>query len=323
MKTSAIEAPAGYRIGAVARLTGISPVTLRIWERRYHLVEPARSSGGGRLYSQEDVARLTLIRQLLDQGDAIGSVANLHLQELQERLAGMQAIASPVMVSGNGPCRVLAVGEQLSKRLQNAGDTLREITLVAGYSGIASFIASPVFPQADVMVVELPTLHPDTTTRIIDCLMRSKASHAIVIYRFATDAVLRGLPSSRCTALQAPVEPLTLEKYCQSLYQRPATDASEPPQEMANDEPARTCRYSDDDLARLASISATLQCECPRHLAELLNGLIAFERYSTECENRSPEDAALHASLGTTASHARQMIEDALARVIETEGIEF
>ena len=48
-----------YRIGAVARLTGISPDTLRIWERRYDIVDPQRTPKGGRLYSQQDVTRLT------------------------------------------------------------------------------------------------------------------------------------------------------------------------------------------------------------------------------------------------------------------------
>lgn len=322
MKTTVLKTPAGYRIGAVARLTGISPVTLRIWERRYQLIEPARSSGGGRLYSQEDVARLTLIRQLLDQGDAIGSVADLDLQELQERLAGMHAVALPAMVAGNGPCRLLVVGEQLSRRLQAEGDALQGMTLAAGYSGFAAFSASPTFAEADVIVIELPTLHADTTTRIIDCLMRSKASHAIVIYRFATREALRSLPSSRCTAMRAPVEPLTLRHYCLSLFQAAGTEDNASPQIPAEDRPAPVCRYTDADLARLANISVTVQCECPRHLAELLSALTAFERYSSECENRSPDDAALHAYLGTSASHARGLIEDALARVIKTEGIE-
>ncbi|MCG6863479.1 MAG: MerR family transcriptional regulator, partial [Chromatiaceae bacterium] len=44
-----------YRIGAVSRLTAIPPDTLRVWERRYDLVTPMRSEGGGRLYSHQDV----------------------------------------------------------------------------------------------------------------------------------------------------------------------------------------------------------------------------------------------------------------------------
>ena len=43
MTTATNEANGAYRIGAVARLTGISPDTLRIWERRYDIVEPERT----------------------------------------------------------------------------------------------------------------------------------------------------------------------------------------------------------------------------------------------------------------------------------------
>ena len=72
-----------YRIGAVARLTGIAADTLRVWERRYGVVRPQRSAKGGRRYSRDDVLRLALIKRLVDAGHAIGSVANLEGPELQ------------------------------------------------------------------------------------------------------------------------------------------------------------------------------------------------------------------------------------------------
>ena len=72
---------------------------------------------------------------------------------------------------------------------------------------------------------------------------------------------------------------------------------------------------------RIAAISPTVKCECPHHLAELITSLSAFEQYSFECESASPRDAALHAYLNNTASHARHMIEDALELVIEAEGL--
>jgi MerR family transcriptional regulator, light-induced transcriptional regulator len=56
------------RIGEVARRTGLTPEVLRVWERRYGVLQPARTSGGFRLYSQDDVARVLRMRELLDQG---------------------------------------------------------------------------------------------------------------------------------------------------------------------------------------------------------------------------------------------------------------
>jgi hypothetical protein len=87
-------------------------------------------------------------------------------------------------------------------------------------------------------------------------------------------------------------------------------------------EPAQPRRYSDETLARLAGMSTAIKCECPRHLAELIASLTAFEKYSNECESRNAKDAALHAYLSNTASHARSMVESALDQVIEAENIE-
>jgi DNA-binding transcriptional MerR regulator len=60
--------PPGYPIGVISRLTNIHPETLRVWERRYDLVQPHRTGRGGRLYSDEDIERLSLVEQLVDAG---------------------------------------------------------------------------------------------------------------------------------------------------------------------------------------------------------------------------------------------------------------
>jgi MerR family transcriptional regulator, light-induced transcriptional regulator len=78
--------PPRYPIRAVSKLTGISVDTLRAWERRYRVVEPERDERG-RLYSEQDVDRLKLLREAIEQGHAIGRVAGLTTQELQNLLA--------------------------------------------------------------------------------------------------------------------------------------------------------------------------------------------------------------------------------------------
>jgi DNA-binding transcriptional MerR regulator len=65
---------ATYSIGAVARMVGVPPATLRTWEERYRIVEPVRSEGGHRLYSRLDVERLRFVagrvREGISPGDA-------------------------------------------------------------------------------------------------------------------------------------------------------------------------------------------------------------------------------------------------------------
>jgi DNA-binding transcriptional MerR regulator/methylmalonyl-CoA mutase cobalamin-binding subunit len=89
-----------YRIGAVAKATGIHPDTLRIWERRYGGPQPARTDAGGRLFSDADIARLRLIKQLVDRGHAIGRIAALADAELRGILAQHEGAAPAVPAAG-------------------------------------------------------------------------------------------------------------------------------------------------------------------------------------------------------------------------------
>ena len=61
-----------YRIKRVAKITGINPATLRAWERRYNLIAPGRTDSGYRLYSDDDVAMLSRIKQFTSEGLTIG-----------------------------------------------------------------------------------------------------------------------------------------------------------------------------------------------------------------------------------------------------------
>jgi DNA-binding transcriptional MerR regulator len=308
----------GYRIGAVSRLTGISPDTLRIWERRYGVVVPRRSPGGGRLYFPDDIARLQQIKLLVDQGDSIGSVATLDSAQLLARVSEVRAVTASAQTIGN--YRAIVVGEPLAAKMHAARDTLSNITLVACFNTIRAFRTAAGNLETDILVIEQPTLQQETAMQLVDWITRVNAVHAVVVYRFAAQDTLRQLPRSKCSMLRAPVEPLTVQRHCSTIMGRVAasvTDQALQPGEMA---PPR--RFDDETLARLATISSAVKCECPRHLAELLSSLSAFERYSTECESRSTRDAALHAYLSATASRARHAIEIALTQVIEAENIE-
>jgi MerR family transcriptional regulator, light-induced transcriptional regulator len=98
-----------YRIGAVARMTGIALPTLRMWERRYAVVEPERTPAGGRLYTREHVARLALLQAAVQSGHAIGTVARLPDAEIQARLK--QTL--PALARDQSPVRLAVVGPTL------------------------------------------------------------------------------------------------------------------------------------------------------------------------------------------------------------------
>lgn len=66
-----------HRIQAVAELTGVPAPTLRAWQRRYGLPEPARSASGYRLYSDADVALIRHMRELVGKGVAPAEAARI------------------------------------------------------------------------------------------------------------------------------------------------------------------------------------------------------------------------------------------------------
>lgn len=75
-------------IGAVERDTGLSKDTLRIWERRYGFPQPGRDTNGERVYPADQVARLHLIKRLMDAGHRPGKLLPLGQPELERLAAG-------------------------------------------------------------------------------------------------------------------------------------------------------------------------------------------------------------------------------------------
>ncbi len=73
-------------IKLVARQTGLSVHTIRVWEKRYGAVRPVRATNNRRLYSDEDIERLKLLRQATLAGHSIGQIARATLPELRRLL---------------------------------------------------------------------------------------------------------------------------------------------------------------------------------------------------------------------------------------------
>jgi DNA-binding transcriptional MerR regulator/methylmalonyl-CoA mutase cobalamin-binding subunit len=77
-------AEAHQAIKVVARRTGLSAHVIRIWEKRYGAVEPERTGTNRRLYSDEQIERLSLLRDITQSGHSIGHVAKLPMEKLRQ-----------------------------------------------------------------------------------------------------------------------------------------------------------------------------------------------------------------------------------------------
>jgi DNA-binding transcriptional MerR regulator/methylmalonyl-CoA mutase cobalamin-binding subunit len=71
-----------HPLRVVVQRTGLTPDVIRVWERRYEAVRPARSEGRHRLYSEADIERLQLLARLTAAGRSIGRIAPLSTAEL-------------------------------------------------------------------------------------------------------------------------------------------------------------------------------------------------------------------------------------------------
>jgi MerR family transcriptional regulator, heat shock protein HspR len=83
-----------YVISVAAELAGMHPQTLRIYERR-GLLDPARTGGGSRRYSDDDISRLHRIQQLTAEGMNLEGVRRVlelehEIAELQREITGLR-----------------------------------------------------------------------------------------------------------------------------------------------------------------------------------------------------------------------------------------
>jgi DNA-binding transcriptional MerR regulator len=312
-----------YRIGAVARLTGIPPDTLRVWERRYAVVTPVRSDAGTRLYRAEDVSRLNLIKRLVDNGDAISHVARLSLDDLRERAQGLD---SPVpSAQEDRPCRVAVLGPSLPTTLGLDPATASSDDGPVQFAGLfteeSAFRDRAAQLGLDLLVLECPTIHEDQLRHLADLAARSGAPRTLVVYNYASRDVVARLESQHMLPKRAPVDAAELRRWCLAMHAGGrGTAALFADVDIGEPAPARL--YDSAALSRIAAASPTVKCECPHHLVQLVSSLLAFEAYCRECENRNADDAALHAFLHVATAQARATMEMALARVVEAEGIE-
>jgi DNA-binding transcriptional MerR regulator len=302
------ESAVRYPIGVAARLTGIQVETLRVWERRYNVIGPQVSATGRRLYSGADLERLRLIKQLVDAGHPIGSVATVptaKLLELREAVAGAagHAAAEPVTALG---LRAVLVGEA-----QRAGRG-RGLTVTGSAPDIERAIEQLRNVSADLVIVEMASLL-DLDLEELGMLKSTVGARlAVVLYRFGASSTVRRIRKAGHVVAHAALDEFGLNTLCKAAL-LPA--GAQPPAQR------HERRLDNASLEALAHASSSIECECPKHLVDLVRSLTSFEAYSEQCSVRSVADALLHQDLQQTAARARSMLEQALIRLAMLEGL--
>ena len=139
-----------YPIKVVARLTGLSPFVIRIWEQRYGAVKPERTGTNRRLYTDQHVERLKLLREVAQAGHNIGLIAHWPTEKLRKQAAessGMLPLAN--RVSSGAPTSIDSLTQECVAAMKALDDeafdnALKRGAMALGTMGLLQRVIAPL-----------------------------------------------------------------------------------------------------------------------------------------------------------------------------------
>lgn len=295
------ETQRSHSISAAANLIGVTTHTLRKWESRHGIVTPERTETGRRYYSAQQVDALRTIKLLLDLGHSLTHLADLSPTALKALLATHEPqqeddpVASVDLVGPN---------VSLQKHAWNG------IVVQAHPSCDVGVLTNwPKENRSEALIFETNTL-PQETVEALVALRRDHYSHVVVIARMSSRRTRRHLRTEGVTTVDKMLPVPTLRALLAHPLPRPVVTS-----------PTRQ-RFTVEQLAAVAAIAPSIDCECPNHIAELLINITAFEQYCQECKDTDPAEAKLHAQLASITGQARGLFETALIAVAEADNLD-
>ena len=133
---------AQYLISTVSKRSGVKSDLVRAWERRYQAVTPTRTTGGHRVYTDQDIARLKLLNQATGSGHSISQIAKFSLDELKNLLKNEPEAALPAL-------------SNLPTKLNSDQNYLAEDYIEKCYAAILAFDAKTLESHFENAIVEL------------------------------------------------------------------------------------------------------------------------------------------------------------------------
>ncbi|WP_077045319.1 MerR family transcriptional regulator [Pseudomonas sp. KK4] len=175
----ALEREELFPIREVARLTGVNPVTLRAWERRYGLIVPTRTESGHRLYSLTDIERVRSILDWIERGVAVSKIGKILAKA--EPLQALSHIIPNDLVQADYA--------QWQMQVQAAVSAFDDVRLDQLYAQIFSTYTMPVVFQ-DILIPLWKQLlqRQDSFGRtsewlFLDSFLRSRVLQRLMLFR--------------------------------------------------------------------------------------------------------------------------------------------
>lgn len=309
-----------FGIGTVARLTGVKPDTLRVWERRYQLGASYKSGSGRRQYTQADLEHLQLVAALVAEGTRIGEIASLDRKTL-EMLMRERGSGRP-KGSGHGKPRVVFIGEALCDWLDRHQGCLAGVDaqLAATAPAEVDDATFTGLKGTDILVLECRSPAELSVAEVAHLRDLLQADSVLVMHRQQDDRWRQALSEQGVETMDFPPEPPALAFHLSRRFAENATHTGGGTlgELVAGGPP----RYSQDELSAARRLEGE-ECECPSHIAGLIDALAEFEQYSASCSIDNWREAAVHSCIYAYTGQARRLMEKALGAVLEGREEEF
>ncbi|MEM9255803.1 MAG: MerR family transcriptional regulator [Pseudomonadota bacterium] len=303
-----------YGIGTVARLTGIKPDTLRIWERRYQLGASYKSPSGRRQYTQADLEHLQLVAALVSDGARIGEIASSERRTLEMLLRARSATADESIPEPKP--RVLFLGEALCGWLDEHQGCLANVDarLAACEPGELQPEQIQELENVDAVVAEIAATGKGRLQALRSLAGELQASNVLVFHPGLDERGLTDIAESGFAEANYPPEPGFLACHLSlCAADKAVAEGSVNLGDLVRGRP-RLFRTSELDAARGLNIPEP--GASTDELSQLIDALADFEDHATEHPVQDWSDAAVHACVYTYAGQARWLMEKALELVL-------
>ncbi|MBV2245823.1 MAG: MerR family transcriptional regulator [Lentimicrobium sp.] len=172
MQTTTSQPMVKYSIKDLEKLTGIKAHTIRIWEKRYGLISPERTSTNIRFYSDRDLRKLLNVSILNRNGLKISNIVTMDADEIHERIMDISEAA----YDSNNQIEhlILAMIEFDELRFEKV---LSSTIIKMGFDETVTKVLYPFFDKVGVLW-QVGTIYP-AQEHFVSYLIRQKLSIAI------------------------------------------------------------------------------------------------------------------------------------------------
>jgi DNA-binding transcriptional MerR regulator/methylmalonyl-CoA mutase cobalamin-binding subunit len=137
-----------FSIQTAAERSGLSPHVIRAWERRYRAIEPERSTGRQRQYSEAEIERLATLHRAVRCGYSIGKIAHLPTEKLSallaESAAAPRALAKAAPADAGSTFRAEALAATERFAAPGLETALRGALVELGHQGLLRLVVAPL-----------------------------------------------------------------------------------------------------------------------------------------------------------------------------------